>query len=284
MDADTQLQYIMTQVIAITSNRLIRMNSLCTDTYATMRSLWTKIRLHRDLKHVFVVPCDPHGIQLFLKDILGLSWFKRIMKQAQQIVRSFRAAHKEYSLLRNFQMEILGKKVALILHCITRWGSQVGMLNSVLANQRVLELYSQQAHPQIDANKKNKETHVLPILQDLGFWQDAARIQRILKPIHEIQYLSESDNYPLYRVLDNWMQIKISIMRLSQERGMESANIPHIANTLWDDRYLHQINQLHVAAYLLVPNNHAKTTAGQSPFCLSSTFSDAVTPAKFFDV
>lgn len=193
------------------------------------------------------------------------------MKKAQRIVRSFRAAHKEYSLLRDFQIEMLGKPVALILHCITRWGSQMGMLNSVLANQRVLERYSQQAHPQIDTNKKKRQTHVLPILQDPIFWQDAARIQRILKPIHEIQYLSEADNYPLYRVLDNWMQIKASMMNLSQERGMEHANLPHIVNTIWDERYLTQITELHVAAYLLNPTNHARTAAGQSPITAFSS-------------
>ena len=216
MDADTQLAYVIRRAMIALHGQLFRMNSLSTDTYSTMRSLWKKLRASKELRHVFCSPCNSHGIQLFLKDILQLPWFKTVLSRVQQVVRAFRAAHKEYNLLREFQMDAYGKKIALILHCITRWGTQVGILESVLKNQQALQCYAQQATPQIDKNKKNKDTHILPILRDLPFWQDVATVSRILTPIHQIQYVSEADNYPLYRVLDNWMEIKAELLAIGQ--------------------------------------------------------------------
>ena len=134
MDADTQLAYVIRRATIALDGQLFRMNSLSTDMYSTMRSLWKKLRASKELRHVFCSPCNSHGIQLFLKDILQLPWFKTVLSRVQQVVRAFRAAHKEYNLLREFQMDVYGKKIALILHCITRWGTQVGMLESVLKN------------------------------------------------------------------------------------------------------------------------------------------------------
>ena len=82
MDADTQLAYVLRQVTIVTDGKLERMNSLATDTCATMRSLWNKIQASPQLRHVFCVPCDSHDIQLFLKDIFQLSWWKSVIGKA----------------------------------------------------------------------------------------------------------------------------------------------------------------------------------------------------------
>jgi hypothetical protein len=49
---------------------LKRMSSLSTDTCATMQKTWTGLEKHPLLKHLFFVPCDSHGLQLLIKDIL----------------------------------------------------------------------------------------------------------------------------------------------------------------------------------------------------------------------
>ena len=139
------------------------------------------------------------------------------------------------------------------------------MLNALRRSQHAFEAYSQQSIPQIDIKKKKNEKKVLPILRDLHFWRDVAIATRILTPIHDIQVLSEAENYPLHRVLDNWMQIKHSLMRSATEHGTESCQLTHIVHTLWDDRYLKQITELHVVASLLVPEKHGVKSIGQTP-------------------
>ena len=143
------------------------------------------------------------------------------------------------------------------------------MLHSLRKAQQSLEAYSRQAAPQIDKkkNKKNKaeSTKVLPILRDPSFWQDVATAARILGPIHEIQYLSEADNYSLHRVINNWMLIKQSLLKSTTEHGTEHCHLSHIVKILWDDRYLKQITTLHVVASLLNPENHVVKSIGQTP-------------------
>lgn len=212
---------------------------------------------------MFVVPCDSHEIQLFLKDVFQISWWRNLIHKAQLVVRTFRTSHKEYQVLQEIQVAILGKRIALILHCITRWGTQVRLLNALYRSCLTIQEYSQQSNPQIDKNKK-ADQRILPILRDSKFWQDVTTARRILTPIHEIQYLSEADNYPLYRVLDNWMLIKQSLMKSATEYGTVDYQLSFIVETLWDQRYLTQITELHVIATLLIPRNYATTSVGQT--------------------
>ena len=276
MDAATQLEYVLRQARIATDGKLWKMNSLATDTCATMRSLWTHIQKTPELRHVFCVPCDSHGIQLLIKDIFQVPWWRKLMQKAQLVVRTFRASLKEYQVLQEFQIQIYIKRIALILHCITRWGTQVGLLDSLYRSSLAIQAYSQQALPQID-KKKKKDTYILSILRDPTFWQDVTTARRILTPIHKIQYLSEADNYPLHRVLDNWMLIKQSLLRSANEYGTEQCQLPFIINTLWDQRFLTQITELHIVATLLDPRKFAVKSVGQTP---ESAFGEFMT--RFF--
>ena len=117
---------------------------------------------------MFVVPCDSHEIQLFLKDVFQISWWRNLIHKAQLVVRTFRTSHKEYQVLQEIQVAILGKRIALILHCITRWGTQVRLLNALYRSCLTIQEYSQQSNPQIDKNKK-ADQRILPILRDSKF-------------------------------------------------------------------------------------------------------------------
>ena len=52
-----------------------------------------------ELKHVFFVPCDSHGIQLLVKDLLEIPVFKDIMAKAQTVVKSERSGTPYCSML-----------------------------------------------------------------------------------------------------------------------------------------------------------------------------------------
>ena len=66
-----------------------RIGSLATDTCATMRKTWTSIEEDPRLDHCFIVPCDSHGLQLFIKDILETEPFATTITKAQTIVSTF---------------------------------------------------------------------------------------------------------------------------------------------------------------------------------------------------
>ena len=49
---------------------LTRISSLTTDTCATMRNTWTGLEKLDSLLHTLFIPCDSHGLQLLIKDLL----------------------------------------------------------------------------------------------------------------------------------------------------------------------------------------------------------------------
>ena len=107
-----------------------------------MFSIWEELRKSPDLRHCLCIPCDSHGIQLLVKDILAVSSLKAILSQAQSIVKAFKKSPLQYARLRNFQIAVYSKQEALCLSVITRWGTQFGLMNSVYKNMEALRRYA----------------------------------------------------------------------------------------------------------------------------------------------
>ena len=81
-----------------------------------MRSTWTGLESVDQLSHVLFVPCDSHGLQLLIKDLLEQPRIQEVMRMAQAIVQAFYKAKKQYAILRSKQE----KPQALLLSVITR--------------------------------------------------------------------------------------------------------------------------------------------------------------------
>lgn len=69
-------------------------NSVGTDTCNTMRDSWNKMERNHRTKHVLFVPCDSHGLQLLMKDIIETNWFSSCFSPAQNIVTHFNHSPK----------------------------------------------------------------------------------------------------------------------------------------------------------------------------------------------
>jgi hypothetical protein len=82
-----------------TNNQLWRVNCLATDTCSTIKAMWTEMVKYADMEHVFFVPCDSHGLQLLLRDIIKFPFFADVRQKAQLIVTSFRGSKKELVIL-----------------------------------------------------------------------------------------------------------------------------------------------------------------------------------------
>jgi hypothetical protein len=68
---------------------LTRISSLTTDTCAIMRNTWTGLEKLDSLSHVLFIPCDSHGLQLLIKDLLDQPRIAKVMKKAYLIVTGF---------------------------------------------------------------------------------------------------------------------------------------------------------------------------------------------------
>jgi hypothetical protein len=157
-----------------------------TDTCSTMRKFWDVLNKKPRFERSFFIPCDFYGLQLLIKDIVGVRTFGETIRKAQAIISHFRSAHKQLALLRHYQNEIYGKEYALTLSCDTRWGTYFYELESLVRSRQALVAFCK--------DKKNEcdDKAVLETINNYYFWTDVKKLIDILRPIHLHQKRSES--------------------------------------------------------------------------------------------
>jgi hypothetical protein len=75
-----------------------------------MKSVWEKLERILELRYCFMIPCDSHGLQLVMKDIVDLKNLKAlragsVFKQALEIVVFFYYSPLEYVRMQAKQIE-----------------------------------------------------------------------------------------------------------------------------------------------------------------------------------
>ena len=76
--------------------------------------------------------------------------------------------------------------------------------------------------------------------------------------------MSEAEGHKLYAVTANWNRLRSHLYTMAKEDEDSEMDLHHIAEIVWEDRYLSQITELHVVAALLVPQNHNIQVIGVS--------------------
>src|SRR5579859_990040 len=185
MTAPVAVAWLRDHLLTLSHQRLDRINSISTDTCATMRRMWIEIEKFEDLKHCFFIPCDSHGIQLLVKDVMTLiPSFNETIQQAQCIVKSFRHAPLQYARLCEFQMQYYGKHQSLVLSVITRWGTQYLLILSVLKNKDAIKRYASefQSHPTSERLKQE----ALDTIMDWEMWGKLEALHEVLNPLMNV--------------------------------------------------------------------------------------------------
>jgi Protein of unknown function (DUF 659) len=200
-------------------------NSLTTDTCATMRSLWEKLRARDRFKRSLFVPCDSHGIQLLIKDIVLHSLFKDTMDRAQDIVVHFRKSHKQLALLRDYQQKIYNRQYALTLAGETRWGTQYNLLSHLKRTKEALRSFA------FDGKNECDNKPVLDALNDYLFWANVDELLDLLEPIHKHQIKSESSESGLDKVYARWRDIRSHCSRHPRHSDELNRLFKHRCNT-----------------------------------------------------
>ncbi len=61
------------------------------------------------------------------------------------------------------------------------------------------------------------------------------------------------------------MKIRIHLIQMSTENGIEQAVLLHLVKTVWQTGYEKQTQKIHLQAALLVPASHNATMIGYTP-------------------
>ena len=249
--------------LAITKGNLKRITSFSTDTDSTQRATWNLFKDDPELSHVHSVPCNSHGIQLILKDILkpGVDANKApnhttigefFTSGPNAVVSAFSKATKQLAYLRDCMEKTIGKVVALIATVPTRWGTQVAQCASLLKSEASLKAYANLTHPDVKLSVKED------LKSDL-WWQNLHALHLVLLPIHERQKMSESNRSFLHRVYPQWVELSAHIDKFAKEGTPFYKDILAYKNRKglggWEDRKSKQVLPIHVLAHLLLPIN-----------------------------
>ena len=227
--------------------KLPTINSLTTDTCPTMRSLWELLRAHDRFKYTLFVPCDSHGLQLLIKDIVLHSLFKHTMNRAQEIVVHFRKAHKQLALLRDYQQKFYNRQYALTLAGETRWGTQWNLLSHLKRTKEALRAFA------FDEKNECDNRPMLDSINDYSFWANVDELLDILEPLHKHQIGSESSENGLDKVYTRWRDIKSHCSRHPRHSDELKRLFKHRCNK--------QLSTIHHITWLLHPENQCQALA-----------------------
>lgn len=187
------------------------------------------------------VPCDSHGLQLLIKDILETEFFCHIHAAVALIISSFRSAPKQLALLRTKQIAIYRKKMSLILPVITRWGTEAASIISVYRSKEALKVYC------LDGTVQMK-TEVLDFLGSRKFWNDLEDLRDIISKIHKVQQMSESENSHIGHVALRWLSLADHFVELSTRLPQVQQLIPIVKA-----RCAKQVFPIHWTVFYLDP-------------------------------
>jgi hypothetical protein len=241
MSAEQHLEEFKGIVKDLVGNSPERLNSVATDTCSTMRAFWQLLHQEPEYSHVFSVPCEAHGLQLLIKDLVSLPEIEKTFNKAQDIVSYFRFSPKRYGYLRILQKELTGKEHALVLAVITRWGTQYRLLKSVFSQRPVLQRYI--------VTTSEDPCEIKSIIEDAEFWNSCYSLSGLFEPIHKAQVESESVSARIHEVLPTWRRLKAHLDAFAAG----NAEVQKYMTEGWPQRLEKQVLPLHYLAFYLQP-------------------------------
>lgn len=171
IDAEFSAGLVEQEMSLLTNGDLKRCNAFATDTCSTQRSTWDKLAVSPNLSHAFMVPCDPHGLQLLIQDILEHPIYAGTVKQADNIVNHFHHAKKQNAILQELVVENCGGKTKqLIMSCNVRWGTYTGEFKRLIDVRQALRAFYVDNRVQKELSSSARAKDVATTISDPSFF------------------------------------------------------------------------------------------------------------------
>ena len=122
----------------ISKGKRERINACSTDTCSVMQNVWKILPRRSGFEHCLMNPCDAHGLQLLIMDILQYPIWASTVQCANQIVRHFKHSPKQLAIFKDIQQRLAGgqnKVKALVMAKAVRWGTHCKEFRSILDNR-----------------------------------------------------------------------------------------------------------------------------------------------------
>jgi hypothetical protein len=252
-NAENVVEDIVEVAKEISKGLLRKFVSLAMDTCPRNIKAFEILSDRPETQHMFMVPCESHGLQLLIKDLLEKPpLINAVWKKASLLVNALRNAPKQYAYLRIQQEQIYGEMKALIAAGFTRWGTQYRLVKSVDDSKQALRQLAINDDPEI-------EFKYADIVLDQQFWIQLADLLLILEPLHTLQKMSEDNRASLSFVYERWTTIHTKLSTIAASTNSFAPEIKSFMTEqdgkLWKDRFNRQLTPLHTTAFFLNPKN-----------------------------
>ena len=202
------------------------------------------------LQCCFMIPCDLHGIQLLISDILTTPPFNSLKDRANQLVGHFKHSPKQLSIFYDLQKQEYTNPQALVMAKEIRWGTHYKEFVSILANKQALRKWT--IDSRINFVKSKGAQAICQTIVNSSFFPGLEELVYILDPIIKAQIESEADNAHLCLVKGRWQKLE---EHLRNCQALSSTNLEPILKK-FEERYKRQVNDLHQLAFWLCPTNN----------------------------
>jgi hypothetical protein len=247
LTAENIARWLFRHLETLTGGNWRKINSVATDTCSIMRAVWDIMAIDPRMlqaKTLFI-PCDAHGLQLLVKDIVeNIPIYSNLAKQTGTIVCFFHKSPLQYALLRHHQQQQYGKPKALISAAITRWGTYYASVTSLMNNRKALAAYI------LDPMSASTESVRTTIL-DRSFWFKLEELGDVLSRLDDILKIAEANTASLSEVFSRWESL---YTHLENILGMPQYRFDAI-RTLIGKRASRQLKPEHYLAHFLDPKN-----------------------------
>lgn len=136
---------------------------------------------------------------------------------------------------------------------LTRWGSNYGMISSILRTKEALQRYGLDGRSSLTTGG----TSLINVILSRDFWVNVETIEQILQPVHEVQKMSESCKSHLGHVLQRWNTIDHRWLAMRRSGQFPQVEMIYAGdhNSIWRQRSVKQQTDLTWLAWALDPGN-----------------------------
>jgi hypothetical protein len=256
VSAEYQCQRLIDIVSTITGSKFDLINAISGDTCSTMLRTFDLIAQSQLLKHAFMIPCDAHGLQLLLGDILEFPGYSSTVEACDAIVSHLHHADKQYQILKDLQLQYPPhKSLSMVSGCKTRWSSQHKQYKRIYDSQMALRAWRIDPRITIEINKakaSDRIRKVAEVLMQPRFFESVAEIIQVIGPIVDEITKAEGDDCHIGLVIPRWRRVwdHLRVASIGSTVDWTSANGLMVK---LNKRYQRQITPLHTLAFWLLP-------------------------------
>lgn len=225
----------------------LKVQAVVTDNAASMK-LSLKL-LESKYPHLITYGCAAHGLHLMIKDLSKLPLFSRVQAMSKSIIQFYKNKHYPKQLLKQIQIDQIGKEITLKTMVETRWGSFYQSLDSLRKNKAFLEAATVNPKIQIDSTTRKY------ILDENTFWPEMEKALKLLEPISKAIESLEGDKQYVSKVHSELKVIKSAINECVQ---LFSTKEQLQIEKIYEDRHRFMSHNVQIAAYFLNPTYHGK--------------------------